>query len=103
MGKPQAQGKGRGVCYEGIAYCPALFLLLAADLLDKRSIGNRFNGKDQNLKQDIAEGKGQCARVVIDDINYEKQMDYNKNGMSAGNVLIVNNQKVYLFDDLNEI
>jgi len=35
----------------------------------------------------------------IDDINYEKQMDYNKYGMSAGNVLIVNNQKVYLFDD----
>ena len=68
MGKPQAESKGRSVCDEGIAHCPALFLLLAAELLEKCSIAKSFNGKDQNLKQHIAKGKGQCARVVIDDI-----------------------------------
>ena len=73
MGKPQAQGKGRSVCDESIAHCPALFLLLAAELLEKCSIDNCFNGKDQNLKQDIAEGKGQCARIIVDDIEGKMQ------------------------------
>ena len=75
MGKPQAQGKGRSVCDESIAHCPALFLLLAAELLEKCSIAKSFNGKHQNLKQHIAESKCQCAGIIVDNIEGYIQRD----------------------------
>ena len=68
MGKPQAQDKGRAIGDERIAHCPALFLLLAAELLQKHRIGNGFDCEYQNLKQHIAKGKAQGAGIVVDDI-----------------------------------
>ena len=79
MGKPQAQGKGRGVCDEGIAHCPALFLLLAAELLQKHRIGNSFDCKYKKLKQYIAEGETHGAGIVVDDIQGHIQRNLGHN------------------------
>ena len=75
MGKPQAQGKGRSVCDEGIAHCPALLLFFTAELLEKCSISDCLDGKHQNFKKHIAEGKGQCSGIIVDDIEGYIQRD----------------------------
>ena len=79
MGKPQAQGKGRSVCDEGIAHCPALLLFFTAELLEKCSISNCLDGKHQNFKKHIAEGKGQCSGIIVDDIEGNIQRDLRHN------------------------
>ena len=73
MREPQTNCKRSSVGNQRIADSPSLFLLHSAEPLEKRFIGNRFNGKHHNLHANKRKGKAHGSGDIVDDIQSNVQ------------------------------